>query len=114
MLLRQDLLYCTFYNDPAHCALILFTGYSSPRATLRRDPLLDEFLFDELQQKRARSSKFQDFQEDLPVYDSKNRILDVIRRNSVTIISGETGSGKTTQVFHAAKGKGRPPLEQGE
>ena len=114
MFLSPDILYGTFYTEPAHCALNLFLGYTSPRATLRRDPLLDEFLFDELQQKRARSSKFQDFQEDLPVYDSKNRILDVIRRNSVTIISGETGSGKTTQVFHAAKGKGRPPLEQGE
>ena len=36
--------------------------------------------------------------ENLPIYDHKESILDTIRSNQVTIVSGETGSGKTTQV----------------
>ena len=34
----------------------------------------------------------------LPVFKSKEQILGAIDRNRVTIIRGETGSGKTTQV----------------
>ena len=35
----------------------------------------------------------------LPVADSHDRIIDAIMRNSVVIVRGETGSGKTTQVI---------------
>ncbi|CAI6362148.1 unnamed protein product [Macrosiphum euphorbiae] len=34
----------------------------------------------------------------LPVFKKKNDILDVIRKNSIVIIQGSTGCGKTTQV----------------
>lgn len=34
----------------------------------------------------------------LPIYHAKNEILDIIRENSVVIIKGGTGCGKTTQV----------------
>ncbi|GLH02661.1 ATP-dependent RNA helicase DHX8 [Gryllus bimaculatus] len=34
----------------------------------------------------------------LPVFESKDYILDMIKENQVVVISGETGSGKTTQV----------------
>jgi len=34
----------------------------------------------------------------LPVFAKKNVILDVIRKNSIVIIQGSTGCGKTTQV----------------
>lgn len=34
----------------------------------------------------------------LPVYDKKDHVLDIITKNQVVIISGETGSGKTTQI----------------
>jgi len=34
----------------------------------------------------------------LPVFAKKNNILDVIRKNSIVIIQGSTGCGKTTQV----------------
>ena len=76
----------------------LISGYAPGQATLKRNPILDEMLYDELQENRKRKSKFRSFQEDLPVYDAKAKILDHIRRHRVTIISGETGSGKTTQV----------------
>ena len=36
--------------------------------------------------------------EFLPIYATRNELLNVIRDNSVVIIVGETGSGKTTQL----------------
>jgi len=40
------------------------------------------------------------FQErtSLPISDSRDEILHAVESNSVTLIRGETGSGKTTQV----------------
>ena len=34
----------------------------------------------------------------LPVWSSKNKILDLVEKNRIVIIQGETGSGKTTQI----------------
>ena len=34
----------------------------------------------------------------LPVYGYRERLLDTIDSNAVTVVEGETGSGKTTQV----------------
>ena len=34
----------------------------------------------------------------LPVWSSKNTILDLVEKNRIVIIQGETGSGKTTQI----------------
>ncbi|KAL6758526.1 hypothetical protein V8C86DRAFT_2593704, partial [Haematococcus lacustris] len=34
----------------------------------------------------------------LPIYASKQQLLEAIERNAVTIVSGETGSGKSTQL----------------
>ena len=36
--------------------------------------------------------------QSLPIYQYKNQVLEAIDQHRVTIISGETGSGKTTQV----------------
>jgi ATP-dependent helicase HrpA len=38
------------------------------------------------------------FDPNLPITPKKNEIIDAIKKNSVVIISGETGSGKTTQI----------------
>lgn len=38
------------------------------------------------------------YQTHLPIFEKKDEILQSIRNNQVTIISGETGSGKTTQL----------------
>lgn len=35
---------------------------------------------------------------ELPVFTKKQVILDVIKENSIVIIQGSTGCGKTTQV----------------
>jgi HrpA-like RNA helicase len=34
----------------------------------------------------------------LPVYSFRDQLLSTIRGNAVTVVEGETGSGKTTQV----------------
>jgi len=36
--------------------------------------------------------------EDLPVFNFKQQVLDTIAANSVTLIRGQTGCGKTTQI----------------
>jgi pre-mRNA-splicing factor ATP-dependent RNA helicase DHX16 len=34
----------------------------------------------------------------LPIYEYKQKILDLLKKNNILIIEGETGSGKTTQI----------------
>lgn len=34
----------------------------------------------------------------LPIFEKKDTILDIINKNSVVIVQGGTGCGKTTQV----------------
>ncbi|NLK85191.1 MAG: ATP-dependent RNA helicase HrpA [Aeromonadales bacterium] len=38
------------------------------------------------------------YDENLPVASKKDEIIDLIKKNQVVIIAGETGSGKTTQI----------------
>ena len=40
----------------------------------------------------------EDFSRSLPIYKHESQILQSIRNNKVTIISGDTGCGKTTQL----------------
>jgi ATP-dependent helicase HrpA len=49
-----------------------------------------------------------DTNPDLPIAARKDDIIEAIRRHPVTVISGETGSGKTTQIpkFCLAAGRG--------
>ena len=56
--------------------------------------------------RRANRPSFSD--PDLPIAVKKAEIIDAIRKHSVVIISGETGSGKTTQIpkFCLAAGRG--------
>ncbi|MBW1842103.1 MAG: ATP-dependent RNA helicase HrpA, partial [Deltaproteobacteria bacterium] len=48
------------------------------------------------------------YNDDLPITAKKKEIIDSISKNQVVIISGETGSGKTTQIpkFCLAAGRG--------
>jgi len=48
-----------------------------------------------------------DFPEDLPVSARRNDIMAAIREHAVVIVSGETGSGKTTQLPKMALALGR-------
>lgn len=50
-----------------------------------------------MEQRRLNRPKIT-YPDDLPVSREKQRILDTIRDNQVTILCGETGSGKTTQL----------------
>jgi ATP-dependent helicase HrpA len=38
------------------------------------------------------------YPENLPIIESKDKIIETIKRNQVVVITGETGSGKTTQI----------------
>jgi len=48
------------------------------------------------------------YNDALPIFSKKDQIIDSISKNPVVIISGETGSGKTTQIpkFCLAAGRG--------
>ncbi|GFY54117.1 ATP-dependent RNA helicase A, partial [Trichonephila inaurata madagascariensis] len=63
--------------------------------------VISNSLKEEYNQKLANNSTFQkmlEIRKELPVYQYQDDILDSIRNNSVVIIRGATGCGKTTQV----------------
>ncbi|XP_040284062.1 ATP-dependent DNA/RNA helicase DHX36 isoform X1 [Bufo bufo] len=66
----------------------------------RVNAALDRRLKEELQDKRtdSRYREMQVFRQKLPSYNMKEEIIKIVHANRVTVISGETGCGKTTQV----------------
>ena len=52
---------------------------------------------------KSAGSVLDHFRTTLPVHKAKNGIISTIWNNSVTLISGDTGSGKTTQVLACAQ-----------
>ena len=52
----------------------------------------------ELRKKRLQKLPRPDYPEELPVAERREEIINTIKDNQVTIICGETGSGKTTQL----------------
>ncbi|NXE95347.1 DHX36 helicase, partial [Menura novaehollandiae] len=75
---------------------------------------LDEQLKEDLVKKRSdpRYIEMQRFREKLPSYGMREELVKLINNNRVTVISGETGCGKTTQVTqfilddHIERGRG--------
>ncbi|NXX47421.1 DHX36 helicase, partial [Tricholaema leucomelas] len=65
-----------------------------------QDADLDEQLKEDLRKKRSdpRYIEMQRFREKLPSYGMRQELVNLINNNRVTVISGETGCGKTTQV----------------
>ncbi|NXQ56559.1 DHX36 helicase, partial [Anthoscopus minutus] len=65
-----------------------------------QDAALDEQLKEDLMKKRSdpRYIEMQGFREKLPSYGMREELVKLINNNRVTVISGETGCGKTTQV----------------
>lgn len=45
-----------------------------------------------------RYETFSQKQNELPAYNRHSQILNAIKQETVVIVSGETGSGKTTQI----------------
>nr|XP_060623657.1 ATP-dependent DNA/RNA helicase DHX36 isoform X1 [Anolis sagrei ordinatus] len=64
------------------------------------DVNLDEQLKEDMIKKRssARYIEMQRFREKLPSYGMRKELVNLINSSQVTVISGETGCGKTTQV----------------
>lgn len=68
--------------------------------SIKQDVNLDERLCVELQTKAQNTAyaRLHEIRRKLPSYDKRNEIIDLVEKNQVTLISGETGCGKTTQV----------------
>lgn len=49
-------------------------------------------------QNLAQYKNMLEFRKNLPAYKKREEILRAVKENQVTVISGETGCGKTTQV----------------
>ncbi|KAI5711731.1 hypothetical protein M8J75_002767 [Diaphorina citri] len=67
---------------------------------LLNDPVLDAAFKKEMIRK-LQSRRYQEMLEarkKLPSYQMRDAVLDMVRNNQITVISGETGCGKTTQV----------------
>lgn len=64
----------------------------------------DSQFADHMKGKQAASSEFakqksiREQREYLPIFAVRSELLSIIRDNSIVIIVGETGSGKTTQL----------------
>jgi ABC-type polysaccharide/polyol phosphate transport system ATPase subunit len=52
----------------------------------------------EAQSQFAMNKSMTEQREYLPVYAVKDDLLNIVRENQITVIVGETGSGKTTQL----------------
>lgn len=61
---------------------------------------LDQHLLEDLQRKKTdpRYIEMQRFRKKLPSYGMQKELVNLINNHQVTVISGETGCGKTTQV----------------
>lgn len=69
------------------------TKAMSVKSKLERDPVSDKNLLDEYNGKLYNSDykAMQAFRKKLPAYEKKADILDLIKKNQVMVISGETG-----------------------
>ena len=75
-------------------------GRSDKKALLRRLSGFEKKVSRSVNKRRRRAEHrpHPNYNTTLPIYARRREILDAIAANPVTIISGETGSGKTTQI----------------
>lgn len=70
-------------------------------APKERDELSKVMYGDALtRQKTSGYMKLKQVRERLPVFSTRERFLDLMSKNQVVVLTGETGSGKTTQVLY--------------
>ena len=74
--------------------------FSQPKSLVKDDEEANEWLKKNLISKKSYQTyqKMQEFRKNLPSYQMKDKIVELISLNQVVVISGETGCGKTTQV----------------
>ena len=66
---------------------------------LRKDARIDNYLKDfEDDRLRTIPEKIKKERQSLPIFTKRTDIIETIRNNQVTMVKGETGCGKTTQV----------------
>ncbi|XP_077991245.1 ATP-dependent DNA/RNA helicase DHX36-like [Glandiceps talaboti] len=78
---------------------VLIKRYYSKQLT--KNETIDSNLKEDLELKRlnnARYREMREFRKKLPSHKMQKELLELIDANQVTVISGETGCGKTTQV----------------
>lgn len=75
-------------------------GKTAGSGILKNIDILDKKIQAAIQKREWRASHIPSFRlnPELPIYDKKDEIRESIKNNRVLIISGETGSGKTTQI----------------
>ncbi|XP_013390107.2 ATP-dependent RNA helicase DHX36-like isoform X2 [Lingula anatina] len=78
----------------------IFSGSVHGALAYERNAAMDSQYRNELAKKEqsTRYIEMQKFRSQLPSYGMRKEIVDVIEKNQVVVISGETGCGKTTQV----------------
>ena len=64
---------------------------------LKKDPRLDLWFINE-EENRDVEPKITKCRKKLPIFERKDQIVQLVERNNVVMIKGETGCGKTTQV----------------
>ena len=71
-----------------------------PRRPLERDEQLDEKLLQDYRRMSSSTAyqKTLPFREKLPAFQKRDRVMKLIHAGNVCVISGATGSGKTTQI----------------
>ena len=83
-------------NDFQH--LIENARVNGKQAVLSRNEDVDEMLASEYLHRESAITAAKRKQSQLPIMERKKDIVETVRNNQVTIISGATGSGKSTQV----------------
>ncbi len=43
-------------------------------------------------------------QQNLPIYQYKDKIVEAVREHQVVVVAGDTGCGKSTQVLESLRG----------
>lgn len=73
-------------------------GQSSPKKLKLSNSLLDSVPSMGTYNHDRGKPSIQEQKRKLPVYEQRNKLLQLIRRHSTLIIIGDTGCGKTTQI----------------
>lgn len=73
-------------------------GQSSPKKLKLSNNVLDSGRSVGIQNNDRGKPSIQEQKRNLPVYEQRNKLLQLIRRHNTLIIIGDTGCGKSTQI----------------